>query len=57
METNKHCSDAIESIDKGIEEAQNITIEEALQEAVKAGRMSIKECEECLEAYRKAFNS
>lgn len=56
METNKHCSEAIESIDKGIEEAENITIEDALYEAVKAGRMTIKDCEECLEAYYRCFH-
>lgn len=47
---------AIRAIDEGIEEAANITIEQALQHAIDAGRMSIKDAEECLEAYNRAFN-
>lgn len=34
-----------------------VTIEEALQEAVEAGRMDIKTAEECLEAYLRSFHN
>lgn len=42
---------AIESIDRGLEEARNINLDTALDEAIAAGRMTIREAEECREAY------
>lgn len=45
----------VEAIDRGIAEAQAITIEDALYMAVEQGRMSIKDAQECIEAYQRAF--
>lgn len=47
--------EAMERIDRGIEDAAAITIEQALEHAVETGNMTIKESELCLDAYRKAF--
>lgn len=47
-------AEILRKIDEELERPP-ISIEEALQEAVRAGRMSIKECEECLEAYHRTL--
>lgn len=47
---------AILAIDNGLEEAASITIEQSLQRAIERGDMSIKEAEDCLEAYRRTFH-
>lgn len=47
---------AMDAIDRGLYEVRHITIESALEEAVAAGRMDIKEAEECREAYYRTFH-
>jgi hypothetical protein len=46
---------AVGCIDKGIEEAEAITIEHSLGHAVLKGLMSVEDAYECLEAYERAF--
>ena len=47
---------AILAIDNGLEDAASVTIEQGLERAIERGDMSIKEAEECLEAYRRTFH-
>lgn len=44
-------------IEKGIEQAQDITVEFAIAEAIMKGRMSPEEGAECLEAYTRTLKS
>jgi uncharacterized coiled-coil protein SlyX len=50
MENKRHLR-IIETIDQGLREAEQIGIIDALNQAVEQGRMSIKEAEQCKEAY------
>ena len=45
---------AIESIDAGLRAAEQVTIEDGIREAIKAGRMSEDEGAACIHAYRAA---
>lgn len=45
----------IAEIDAALERPP-VTVEQALHEAVEAGRMTIAEASECLEAYNRAFH-
>jgi len=54
MREHDHAKEALEAIDRELERPP-VTIEEALQEAVAAGRMTQEEAAECLEAYLGAF--
>lgn len=49
--------EAMDRIDRGIEEAHAITIEQALHMAVESGNMTIKEAEACLEAYLRTLGT
>lgn len=51
-----HADEAINIIDKGLRDAASVTIESALQDAISCGRMTIKEAEECREAYYNGLN-
>lgn len=55
MERNRHLR-VIEDIDKGIEEAAAITVEQSLGHAVLHGVMTIEEATLCLEAYERSFH-
>lgn len=50
-----HAELAIEAIDHVLAEPP-ITLEDALHEAVQAGRMTVDEAAECLDAYMHAFH-
>ncbi len=54
MEHHNHIDEAIADIDKCLE-APPITIDESLDQAIANGRMTIKEAEECREAYHRCF--
>lgn len=43
---------AVEAIDKGIAESEQISIEDGIRDAISAGRMSPEEGQACIEAYR-----
>jgi hypothetical protein len=44
---------AVESIDRGLREAEQITIEDGIHDAVLSGRMAPEVGAACLEAYRR----
>jgi len=44
---------AVEAIDRGLYEAEQITIPDGIREAVKAGRMDPELGEHCIEAYKR----
>lgn len=45
---------AIESIDRGLAEAEQITIEDGIRHAIAEGRMSQEDGEACITSYRHA---
>ncbi len=51
---NENIEHIISEIDEALDRPP-ISVEEALQEAVKAGRMTLEESSECLECYLRAF--
>lgn len=53
MDRKKRHLQAIEAIDRGLREAEQITIEDGIREGIKAGRLSQEVGEACLEAYRR----
>lgn len=53
MKRDRHLR-AVEAIDKGLAEAEQITIPDGIREGIKAGRLSQEVGEACLEAYRRA---
>lgn len=53
MDKKRHLH-ALESIDRGLAEAEQITIEDGIREGMKAGRLSPEVGAACLEAYRRA---
>ncbi len=48
-----HAVDAIEAIDRGLAEAEQITIEDGIREAIRSGRMTPEIGKACIEAYRR----
>lgn len=52
-----HTDEAIAAIDNGLREAASITIDSALDAAIASGQMTIKEAEECREAYYQNLNA
>lgn len=45
---------AVEAIDRGLEEARQITIPDGIREGIKAGRLTPEVGKACLEAYDRA---
>lgn len=54
MDRRKRHLEAIEAIDRGLAEAEQITIEDGIREGMRAGRLTQEVGEACLEAYRRA---
>lgn len=54
---HRHCEEWSNDIDKGIEAAQNISVEEAIVEAILKHRMTEEEGNACIEAYYRTFHA
>ncbi len=48
---------AIEAIDEGLAAAEQITIEDGIREGIKAGRLTEDVGRQCIEAYRRTFQT
>lgn len=56
MEKHKETgAEMVAKIDRGIADAESITIEQALNEAVEKKRMTVEEAQACLDAYVRSF--
>jgi hypothetical protein len=53
MDKQRHLR-AIEAIDRGLEEARQISIEDGIRAGIEAGRLTPEVGAACLEAYRRA---